>query len=110
MTFRAKKVTLEVTFRATLGETPKVTFESLLSYFEFFGFRGVLAGFQDLSAGTVDKQEYEKRRFSYLGSFLSVGTSSFQGFCIVHGERMISTLHVLAHRHLGASTCKAVES
>ena len=42
--FSGQKVTVRVTFGVTLGGTPKVTFWSLLSYFEFFGVLGVLGG------------------------------------------------------------------
>ena len=42
--FSGQKVTFGVAFRVTLGETPKVTFLSLLSYFYFFGVSGLLGG------------------------------------------------------------------
>ena len=47
MTFLGQKVTLGVTFELLWGSPPKVTLESLLSYVEFFGVRGPVAGSHD---------------------------------------------------------------
>ena len=40
MTFSGQKVTFGVTFRVTLGETPKVTFSHFRVTLNFSGFRG----------------------------------------------------------------------
>ena len=50
MTFSSQKVSFGVTFRVTLGETPKVISSSLLSYFQFFGVSGVLGRQQFLNS------------------------------------------------------------
>ena len=69
-----------------MGETPKATFKSLSSYFEFFiGFQAVLAGYHDhmptgmvsLSSG-IPGSEIPRLRHLSTEEFLGQGVPSIQ--------------------------------
>ena len=66
MTFSDQEVAFGVAFSVALGETPKVTFLSLFSYFEFFGVSGL--GGQQLG----DRSGFSRERGSQQGSLKGV--------------------------------------
>ena len=54
--FRVKKSLWELLLGLLWGRPRKSLFSHFLSYFEFFGVRGVLAGFQDLNPIRVENR------------------------------------------------------